>query len=101
MDFLYLDFKPPYPINVIITPSSISKYNRLFTFLLRVLRMGTVIRHIYRLAHERYLYDDEGEAAEYSVLVQKFRFDAQQFIIALHEYVFEAPVSCQFSICEV
>ncbi|CAB5214383.1 unnamed protein product [Rhizophagus irregularis] len=98
LDFLYLDFKPPYPINVIITPSSISKYNRLFTFLLRVLRMGTVIRHIYRLAHERYLYDDEGEAAEYSVLVQKFRFDAQQFIIALHEYVFDVAISTTWTL---
>ncbi|GBC07609.1 hypothetical protein RclHR1_07570005 [Rhizophagus clarus] len=98
LDFLYLDFKPPYPINVIITPNSILKYNRLFTFLLRVLRMGTVIRHIYKLTHERYLYDDEGEAAQYSVLVQNFRFDAQQFIIALHEYVFDVAISTTWTL---
>jgi hypothetical protein len=60
--------------------------------------MGTVIRHIYRLAHERYLYDDEGEAAEYSVLVQRFRFDAQQFIIALHEYVFDVAISTTWTL---
>ncbi|RIA91282.1 Spc98 family-domain-containing protein [Glomus cerebriforme] len=98
LDFLYLDFKPPYPINVIISPNSLSKYNRLFTFLLRVLRMGTVTRHIYRLAHERYLYDDEEEAAEYNVLVQKFRFEAQQFVIALHGYVFDVAISTTWAL---
>src|SRR6266542_4263947 len=98
LDFLYLDYKPPYPINVIISPNSLSKYNRLFTFLLRVLRMGTVIRHVYRLAHERYLYDDDDEAAEHSLLVQKFRFEAQQFIIALHGYVFDVAISSTWTL---
>ncbi|CAI2162304.1 15879_t:CDS:2 [Funneliformis geosporum] len=98
LDFLYLDYKPPYPINVILSPNSLTKYNRLFTFLLRVLRMGTVIRHVYRLAYERYLYDDDDEAAEHSLLVQKFRFEAQQFIIALHGYVFDVAISSTWTL---
>ncbi|CAG8514929.1 2221_t:CDS:2 [Funneliformis caledonium] len=98
LDFLYLDYKPPYPINVILSPNSLTKYNRLFTFLLRVLRMGTVIRHVYRLAYERYLYDDDDEAAEHSLLVQKFRFEAQQFIVALHGYVFDVAISSTWTL---
>ncbi|KAF0390464.1 Spc97/Spc98 family protein [Gigaspora margarita] len=92
LDSFCLNYKPPYPINVIITPSSLDKYNRLFVFLLRVLRMGIVSRHIYRLLHDRYLIDDK-DTAEDKNLAQKFRFEAQQFISALHGYAFDVAIS--------
>ncbi|CAG8712634.1 18063_t:CDS:10, partial [Gigaspora rosea] len=92
LDSFCLNYKPPYPINVIITPSSLDKYNRLFVFLLRVLRMGIVSRHIYRLLHDRYLIDDK-DTAEDKNLAQKFRFEAQQFIAALHGYAFDVAIS--------
>ncbi|CAG8637621.1 13643_t:CDS:10 [Cetraspora pellucida] len=92
LDSFCLYYKPPYPINVIITQSSLNTYNRLFVFLLRVLRMGIVIRHIYRLLHDRYLLDDK-DTAEDKNLAQRFRFEAQQFITALHEYAFDVAIS--------
>ncbi|KAG9295399.1 hypothetical protein G9A89_013428 [Geosiphon pyriformis] len=93
LDFLYLHYKPPYPLNVVITAQALTKYNRLFTFLLRILRLDTVVRHIYRLSHSRYLLDDEKDPPGQKILVQKFRFEAQQFMIALHGYVFDAAIS--------
>lgn len=38
LDFLYLDYKPPHPVDVVITPEILSKYQRIFTFLLRLMR---------------------------------------------------------------
>jgi len=38
LDFLYLDYKVPHPLEVIITPDTISKYQRIFGFLLRMMR---------------------------------------------------------------
>lgn len=38
LDFLYLDYKPPPPVDVVITREVLSKYQRMFTFLLRLLR---------------------------------------------------------------
>lgn len=38
LDFLYLDYKPPHPLGVLFTPEILSKYHRIFNFLLRLLR---------------------------------------------------------------
>lgn len=38
LDFLYIDYKPPQPLNVLITPEILSKYQRIFAFLLRLTR---------------------------------------------------------------
>ena len=38
LDFLYLDYKPPHPLEVLFTPQILSKYHRIFNFLLRLLR---------------------------------------------------------------
>lgn len=38
LDFLYVDYKPPHPLDVIITGDVLSKYQRMFSFILRLLR---------------------------------------------------------------
>lgn len=38
LDFLYLDYKPPTPVGALITANVLSKYQRIFNFLLRLLR---------------------------------------------------------------
>jgi hypothetical protein len=38
LDFLYLDYKPPHPVDVLITPEILSKYQRMFAFILRLMR---------------------------------------------------------------
>ncbi|CAG8593645.1 4253_t:CDS:10, partial [Ambispora gerdemannii] len=102
LDFLYLDYKPPYPINVVITPNSLTKYNSLFTFLLRVLRLDTVVHHIYRLSHHRYsLIDEKNDKSDtlaQKKLLHRFRFEAQQFMVALHGYVFDSAIASTWAL---
>ncbi|CAG8520510.1 12905_t:CDS:10, partial [Acaulospora morrowiae] len=94
LDFLYLEYKAPYPINVIITPNVLQKYNTLFTFLLRVLRLSIVVRHIYRLSHDRCNpVDNSDELAENIKLMHRFQFEAQQFVFTLHGYMFDIAIS--------
>jgi hypothetical protein len=38
LDFLYMDYKPPRPLEVLISPEILSKYQRMFEFILRLLR---------------------------------------------------------------
>ena len=38
LDFLYMDYKPPRPLEILISSDILSKYQRMFTFILRLLR---------------------------------------------------------------
>lgn len=38
LDFLYMDYKPPRPLEILISSDILAKYQRMFTFLLRLLR---------------------------------------------------------------
>lgn len=38
LDFIYIDYRPPHPLDVLITPEILSKYQRMFAFILRLLR---------------------------------------------------------------
>ena len=38
LDFLYVDYKPPRPLEILISPNMLSKYQRMFAFILRLLR---------------------------------------------------------------
>jgi hypothetical protein len=49
LDFLFIDYKPPHPLNVLITPIILSKYQRLFAFILRMMR-GKFIRPMLSLS---------------------------------------------------
>lgn len=44
LDFLYMDYKPPRPMEILISPEILSKYQRLFAFILRLLR-GMYLSH--------------------------------------------------------
>src|SRR4051812_15828717 len=93
LDFLYLSYRPPYPINVLIAPSSLTKYNRLFSFLLRMLRLDAVVCRLYRLIHQRSSTTAvTQEAHEGDALLRKFRFEAHQFSIALYGYVVDVAI---------
>ncbi|CAK7228555.1 hypothetical protein SCUCBS95973_006922 [Sporothrix curviconia] len=47
MDFLRLSYKPPSALMSVITPSILSKYDRVFMLLLRVLRMYYVVNQLF------------------------------------------------------
>lgn len=81
-DFLYAVYQAPYPLNVIITPQTVEKYNRLFSFLLRVLRLNAATKRIYRL----WLSDGSSPA------LHKVRFQIDQFVTHFISYVFHTAV---------
>lgn len=89
LDFLYLDYKPTYPLNVIISPAVVQKYNRVFNFLLRLTRIQTVARQVHRMA-QKATGTDRRE-------VQLFSFEVQHFITSLHGYINDVAVGLTWS----
>ena len=47
LDFLYLDYKPHSPLDLVFTPAILDKYNKIFSHLLRLLRIEAVARAIW------------------------------------------------------
>jgi hypothetical protein len=88
MDFLYIAYNPPAPLNMLITATSMEKYNRLFCHLLRLNRMSIVMADIYRLSHNRALATPESES-----LLTPLRFQMLHFVEALRAYTFECAVA--------
>jgi hypothetical protein len=48
LDFLRLQYSPPAPLNAVISPSSLEKYDSVFKFLLRLIRLVFVVAHLPR-----------------------------------------------------
>ncbi|KAF2198965.1 hypothetical protein GQ43DRAFT_137118 [Delitschia confertaspora ATCC 74209] len=74
LDFLRLQYVPPSPLNLVITSGALEKYDYIFRFLLRLLRMLFVVSHLPRR------YSD--------VESRQFRNEAHQFVTAISTYVF-------------
>jgi hypothetical protein len=79
LDFLRLQYVAPAPLNLVITSTSLDKYDYIFKFLLRLLRMLFVVSHLPRE------YPDS--SARY------FRTEAYHFVITLTNYVFQTGIA--------
>ncbi|KAF1850780.1 uncharacterized protein K460DRAFT_271016 [Cucurbitaria berberidis CBS 394.84] len=79
LDFLRLQYVPPAPLNLIITSSALDKYDLVFKFLLRLLRMLFVVSQLPR---------------HYSFLeARRFRMEAHHFVTMLANYVFQTGIA--------
>ncbi|KAJ9243950.1 hypothetical protein DTO169E5_2292 [Paecilomyces variotii] len=87
LDFLRLQYKPPPILEPIITPRSLRKYDQLFKYLLRLLRMISVVRGLIRDSTAR-----TSLSGDTHNLFQKFRVDAQHFILSISDYTFHIAV---------
>ncbi|KAF7597637.1 hypothetical protein BBP40_000115 [Aspergillus hancockii] len=87
LDFLRLQYKPSDVLEVIITPRSLNKYDRLFKHLLRLLRMGSVVKGLIRDSTAR-----NSLSGDPRNVYQKFRVYCQHFILALSDYCFHVGV---------
>ncbi|KAF9156683.1 hypothetical protein BG015_002887 [Linnemannia schmuckeri] len=105
LDFLYLDYKAPRPLRLLIfTPSAFEKYTCLFTFQLRLARVGAAMKQIYRLLRTRQkliaampslLHSSTLPKAQQAHthlqvemrVLHRFRFEAQQIFDGLQGYV--------------
>ncbi|CAE6476388.1 unnamed protein product [Rhizoctonia solani] len=80
LDFLCLDYKPPDPIDAIITLDIRHKMHRIFTFLLRLLRVETVTRILFNTVFYEETFDNPP-------ILLVARFKIQSFISSLIGYV--------------
>ncbi|KAJ5832096.1 hypothetical protein N7474_000407 [Penicillium riverlandense] len=87
LDFLRLQYKPPEVLETIITTRSLNKYDRVFKHLLRLLRMVSVVKGLIRDSTVRGSLS--GDTRNIS---QKFRIDAQHFVLAVSDYCFHIGV---------
>jgi hypothetical protein len=96
-DFLSLAYNAPLPLPVLITPSIQSKYNRVFSFLLRMLRVSDALTHLTKrhsswwrqTSHtsttSRMTFEDKNIAL-------RFRHEATSFLNALEAYVYDVGI---------
>ncbi|KAF9730919.1 hypothetical protein PMIN04_004003 [Paraphaeosphaeria minitans] len=79
LDFLRLQYVPPSPLNLVITSVALEKYDYIFRFLLRLLRMIFVVAHLPRQ------YPDAESRC--------FRTEAHHFVTALSTYIFQTGIA--------
>ena len=88
LDFLQLQYKPPFPLDAIITSPILERYDRLFLFLLRLFRMQYVSAQLFRDAFSKTSFSQG-----LNPLAQRFRIEAHHFITAITSYIFNVSIS--------
>lgn len=91
LDFLRLQYKPPEVLEAVITERSLNKYDRLFKQLLRLLRMISVVKGLIRDSTVR-----GSLTGDTRNVFQKFRVDAQHFVLAVSDYCFQIGIRSQW-----
>lgn len=95
LDFLRLSYKAPPPLEAIITPLILFKYDQLFKLLLRVVRMLYVVLALYRdTTHSK--SDWQGAVT----IAQRFRIEAHHFITSISSYFFDTGIDSTWRIFE-
>ncbi|KAI8373225.1 gamma-tubulin complex component protein [Radiomyces spectabilis] len=92
LDFLCLSYEANYPLNVVITEQVLEKYNRVFSFLLRITKVTTATKRLYEMFRGRRWYQPATGQA-----LHRFRFGMEQFITSLCEYIFQIAIQATWS----
>lgn len=87
LDFLRLHYTPPRVLESIITARSLHKYDQLFKHLLRLLRMVSAVKDLVRDSTSR-----GSLSGDTRNIFQKFRVDAQHFVLAVSDYCFHIGI---------
>lgn len=95
LDFLRLSYKPPPPLEIVITPMSLYKYDQLFKLLLRVTRMLFVVSQLFRDALDRTSYWQGIDTT-----AQRFRIEAHHFVSCVSGYFFDTGIDATWRILE-
>jgi hypothetical protein len=95
LDFLRLSYKPPPPLEAVITPMCLYKYDQLFKLLLRVMRMLFVVSQLFRDALGRTSYWQGIDTT-----AQRFRIEAHHFISCISGYFFDTGIDATWRIFE-
>ncbi|KAG9097594.1 hypothetical protein FRC06_007388, partial [Ceratobasidium sp. 370] len=89
LDFLCLDYKPPDPIDVILTPDIRQKMHRVFTFLLRLLRVETVTKMLFNTMFQ--------PVSDCPPIVLLARFKVQSFVNSLVGYITDIAIGANWN----
>jgi hypothetical protein len=95
LDFLRLSYKPPPPLEAVITPMILFKYDQLFKLLLRVIRMLYVVSALFRDATDRTSY---WQGIDY--VARRFRIEAHHFVSSVCGYFFDTGIEATWRIFE-
>jgi hypothetical protein len=95
LDFLRLFYKPPAPLEAVITPMILFKYDQLFKLLLRVIRMLYVVSALFRDATDR-----SSQWRDVDFVSQRFRIEAHHFISSVSGYFFDTGIETTWRIFE-
>jgi len=85
LDFLKLEYKPPSPLDTVITSTSLLKYDAVFKLLLRAVRMLFVVNQLLRDTKAW----SEARPRRVDPLAQSFRIESHHFISAICAYFFD------------
>lgn len=81
LDFLKVHYRPPKPLDVVITESVLEKYDRLSRLLLRGARVGFVVKEM--MQHRR---EDMRKKKRFAGVVQRFKIEAFHFVTTVFGY---------------
>lgn len=95
LDFLRLSYKPPKPLEVVITPIILFKYDQVFKLLVRVLRMQYVVSALFRDATDRTSYWQGIDN-----VAQRFRIEARHLVSSVSGYFFDTGIEATWRIFE-
>lgn len=83
-DFLRLRYRPPVPLETVLTPSCLDKYDRIFKLLLRSIRMLCVVNQFSRMPRHRSIHRLRSK-----VINERFRLEAHHIVTATCGYFFD------------
>ncbi len=89
LDFLRLQYKAPPVLDSVITQSSLRKYDKIFKYMLRLLRVQAVAQSL--------LLDVTGRNGRTDGRSQRFRIDIQHFVSTLAAYSSNDAISVEWS----
>ncbi|KAG6378048.1 Spc98 family-domain-containing protein [Boletus reticuloceps] len=95
LDFLYLDYKVPHPLQALIPTAVLSKYQRIFALLLRLTRVECAIRSVFRLTRTTAAPLFPTLSSSRRVLLH-FRFAAHSFLSTLATYIYDTAIGGNF-----
>ncbi|XP_030829097.1 gamma-tubulin complex component 6 [Strongylocentrotus purpuratus] len=86
LDCLELRYHVEWPSNIVITDTCLSKYNKVFSFLLQLKRTGWVLRDIHHQLKISAMFHQASGSQQYHQL-QIFRHEMQHFVNVMQGYV--------------
>ncbi|KAG5641756.1 hypothetical protein DXG03_004288 [Asterophora parasitica] len=95
LDFLYMDYKVPSAMEVLITHDILSKYQRMFAFILRLMRVEHALGSLFRMTRSLHNPLFPTLATSRKRLLH-FRFVAQSFVSSLSAYVSDTAIAGNF-----